>query len=190
MTTPIPPRSKSPLTQLTRSPRTCVAIMTTVSLHPQRRRRNHPIPAVVRAAPRNRKRIPTVPPRGRELLIRHQIKSPETIERRASPKQSSCGEARHHGAEEQENAYRSESSRRLRPDSEIEADAFFIPHLPNISLTPHAEDTIHGTMGVRTSTKEEDRRRSCKAGQISLMRRRRVLKGGPAFLLRQFVRKQ
>jgi hypothetical protein len=56
MMTPVPPRNKSPLTQLTTSPRTCVAMITTASLHPQRRRRNHPIPAVVRAAPSSRKR--------------------------------------------------------------------------------------------------------------------------------------
>jgi hypothetical protein len=61
--TPVPPRSKSPLTQLMTSPRTCMAMITTASLHPQRRHRNHPIPTVVRAAPSSKKRIPTVPPK-------------------------------------------------------------------------------------------------------------------------------
>src|SRR6202022_4237960 len=37
--TPVPPRSKSPLTQLTTSPRTCVAMIRSASLHPQKRRR-------------------------------------------------------------------------------------------------------------------------------------------------------
>ena len=62
--TPVPPRSQSPLTQLTMSPRTCVEMITTASLHPQRRCRNHPIAAVVRAAPSTKKRIPTMRPRG------------------------------------------------------------------------------------------------------------------------------
>jgi len=68
MMTPVPPRSQSPLTQLTTSPRTCIAMITTASLHPQRRRRNHPIPAMARAAPSSRKRIPTVLPRGASCL--------------------------------------------------------------------------------------------------------------------------
>jgi hypothetical protein len=42
MITPIPPRRKSPLTQLTTSPSTCVAIIAIANLHPQRRCRNHP----------------------------------------------------------------------------------------------------------------------------------------------------
>ena len=68
MSTPIPPRSNSPLTQFTTSPRTCTAMITTASLHPQRRRRNHPIPAKVRAAPSIRKKIPTVLPKGASCL--------------------------------------------------------------------------------------------------------------------------
>ena len=56
----------------------------------------------------------------RELVVRSRIESPETIKRRASPEQSSCGESRHHGAEEQENPDRSKSSRFSR-DS--------VPHL-------------------------------------------------------------
>jgi len=68
MMKPVPPRNKSPLTQLTTSPRTCAAMITTASLHPQTRRRNHPIPAVVRAAPSSRKKIPTVLPRGASCL--------------------------------------------------------------------------------------------------------------------------
>lgn len=68
--TPVPPRSKSPLTQLTTSPTTCVAMITTASLHPQRRRLNHPTPGVVRAAPSRRNRIPTVLPRGASSLNR------------------------------------------------------------------------------------------------------------------------
>ncbi len=131
MMTPVPPRSKSPLTQLTISPRTCVAMITTASLHPQTRRWNHPIPAVVRAAPSSRKKNPTILPKG-ALLVRYRIESPETIEGRASPKQSSRGEARHNGTKEQENAYRCESWR-LSSDSEIEPGAIVVPHLLNIS---------------------------------------------------------
>jgi hypothetical protein len=53
------------------------------------------------------------------------------------PRQSkvSCGKSRHDGTTEQENAYRSESSR-LRPDSEIDVGAIVAPHLLNISQTP------------------------------------------------------
>ncbi len=65
---PVPPCSQSLLTQLTTSPRTCVVIIATASLHPQRRRRNHPIAAVARAAPSKRKRIPNAPPRGASCL--------------------------------------------------------------------------------------------------------------------------
>jgi len=43
-------------------------MIATVSLHPQRRRRNHPIPAAVSTAPSSRKRIPTVPPTGASCL--------------------------------------------------------------------------------------------------------------------------
>jgi hypothetical protein len=68
----------------------------------------------------------------RELLVRYRIESPETIESRASPKQSSCGETRHDGTKEQENAYRSESWR-LRADSKIEASAIVVAHLLNMS---------------------------------------------------------
>jgi hypothetical protein len=66
------------------------------------------------------------------LLVRDRIEPPETIERRASPQQSSCGKTRHDGTEEQENADRNES-RRLRPESEVEAGAIVVPHLLNIS---------------------------------------------------------
>ena len=92
MMTPVPPRSQSPLTQLTTSPRTCVEMITTASLHPQRRRRNHPIPAVVRATPSTRKRIPTLRPRGASCLyaigLRAQTRS------RAVPRQSKVVAAR------------------------------------------------------------------------------------------------
>jgi hypothetical protein len=54
-----------------------------------------------------------------ELLVSDRIESPETIQSRASPKQSSGGETRHNGTKEQENADPSKSWR-LRPDSEIE----------------------------------------------------------------------
>jgi hypothetical protein len=132
MMTPVPSRSQSPLTQLTTSPRTCVAMITTASLHPQRRRRNHPIPAVVRVTPSSRKRIPTVLPRGASCLyaigLRAQTRS-RTVPRQ---KQSSCGETRHDGTKEQENTDRGESWR-LRPDSEIEPGAIVVPHLLNIS---------------------------------------------------------
>ena len=130
MTTPVPPRRKSPLAKLTTSPRTCVAMITTASLHPQRRRRNHPIPAVVRAA--HRKRIPTVPPRGASCLYAIGLRAHRRS--RTVPRQSKVVAAmtRHEGTKEQENAYRSESWR-FRPDSEIEAAAIDVPHLLNIS---------------------------------------------------------
>ena len=46
----------------------------------------------------------------RELVVGSRIESPEAIKKRASPEQSSCGESRQHGAEEQENPDRSKSS--------------------------------------------------------------------------------
>ena len=79
MTTPVPPRSQSPLMQLKTSPRTCVEMITTASFHPQRRCRNHPIPAVARAAASKRKKVPTALPRG-ELPIRHRIESEHDLE--------------------------------------------------------------------------------------------------------------
>ena len=59
----------------------------------------------------------------RELLVRGRIERSETIKNRASPEQSCCGETRHDGTKEQENADRSKSSR-FRPSS--------VPHLLNI----------------------------------------------------------
>ena len=128
MMTPVPLRSRSPLTQLTTSPRTCVQMITTASLHPQRRRRNHPIPAVMRAAPSTKKRIPHDAAQRRELLVCSRIERPETIKNRASPQQGSCGETGHGRTKEQENAYRSE-----RPDSESRLVRFVALHLLNIS---------------------------------------------------------
>ncbi len=125
-------RSQSPLMQLMKSSTTWVAMIATASPHPQRRRRNHPIPAVVRAAPSNRQRIPTAPRRGASCLyavgLRVQRRS------RAVPRQSSCSETRHNRTKEQENAYCSES-RRLRPESESRLGRFVAPHLLNISAT-------------------------------------------------------
>src|SRR6266446_5575864 len=92
MMTPVPPRSRSPLTQLTTSPKTCVAMITTASLHPQRRRRNHPIPAVVRDAPSSRKRIPTVSPRAASCLYAVGLRSQRRS--RAVPLQSRVVAAR------------------------------------------------------------------------------------------------
>ena len=118
MMTPVPPRSQSPLTQLTTSPRTCVAMIMTASLHPQRRRRNHPIPAVVRAAPSSTKRAPNVLHRGTSCLYAAGLRFQTTIKNRASPEQSSCGETRHDGTKEQENAHCSESGH-SRPVSHL-----------------------------------------------------------------------
>jgi hypothetical protein len=56
----------------------------------------------------------------RKLLVRGWIERPDTIKSRASPEQSSCGETRHDGTKEQENADRRKTSR-FRPDS--------VPHL-------------------------------------------------------------
>jgi len=92
MMTPAPPRSQSPLTQLTTSPRTCVEMITTASLHPQRRRRNHPIPAVMRAAPSTRKKIPTIPPRGASRLYAVGLRAQRRS--RAVPRQSKVVAAR------------------------------------------------------------------------------------------------
>ena len=92
MTTPLPPRSQSPLMELMTSPRTCVATIAIASLHPQRRHRNQPIPAVMRAAPSARKRIPTTRPSGASCLyavgLRSQTRS------RAVPRQSNVIAAR------------------------------------------------------------------------------------------------
>jgi len=68
----------------------------------------------------------------RELLVRHRIENPDTIKSRASPEQSSCGETRHNGAKEQENADCGEAGG-LSPDSEIEARVIVVTHLLNIS---------------------------------------------------------
>src|SRR5271168_4789425 len=129
---PVPPRSQSPVAQLTTSPKTCMAMITTASLHPQRRRRNQPIPAVVRAALSSKKRIPTVRPRCASRVYAIGLRVQIRIESCASPQKSSGGKIRHDGTKEQENADRSES-RRLRPESEVEAGAIVVPHLLNIS---------------------------------------------------------
>jgi hypothetical protein len=132
MMTPVPPRSQSPLTQLTTSPRTCVEMIATASLHPQRRRRNHPIPAVVRAAPSTRNRIPTIPPKGASCLYAVGFRAQRRIEGRTSPEQSRGGETRHDGTNEEKNAHCSESGRR-RLDSESRLARFVPLHLLNIS---------------------------------------------------------
>lgn len=93
MITPVAPRIRSPLTQFTMSPRSCVAIIATASLHPHRRCRNQPIPAAVRAAASSRNGIPTLAPRGASSLcatgFRDQRRS------RTVPCQSKVVAARH-----------------------------------------------------------------------------------------------
>jgi hypothetical protein len=127
MMTPVPPRSKSPLTQLTISPRTCVAMI------PSPKAASEPSDSCRgEGRAEQQKENPNHTAQRRELLVRYRIEGPETIEGRASPEQCSCGEARHNGTKEQENAYRSESWR-LSSDSEIEPGAIVVPHQLNIS---------------------------------------------------------
>jgi hypothetical protein len=133
MMMPVPPRSQSPLTQLTTSPRTCVEMIATASLHPQRRRRNHPIPARDEGYAEQQKENPHRASQRSELHVRSRIKNPDTIKSSASPEQGSCSETRHDGTKEQENAYRCKS-RRLRPDSESRLVRFGAPHPLNIGL--------------------------------------------------------
>ena len=110
MTMPVPPPSRSPLTQLTISPRTCVPMMMIASLHPQRRRRNHPIPAAARAMPSSRKRIPIRQPRGASCWYAVGLSFHRRSESCAWPEQCKCGEARHDGAKEQEDTHRGDEN--------------------------------------------------------------------------------
>jgi hypothetical protein len=64
MKNPTPPRKKFPRMTFTRSPSTCVPMINTASLHPQRRRLNQPVPALAKAALRMRKRPPIPLPSG------------------------------------------------------------------------------------------------------------------------------
>lgn len=85
MKNPTPPRRKSPRTRFTRSPSTWVAMITTASLHPQRRRLNHPVAAIARARAEGKKESADSPAERRELPVSRQIESPRAIEERAWP---------------------------------------------------------------------------------------------------------
>jgi hypothetical protein len=131
MMTPIPPRTRSPRAQLTTSPRTCMAMITTASLHPQTRCRNQPIPAVVRAAASMRKRIATAEPKG--ASCRYAAGFSAQTRSSAVPRHSNVVAARLDivAPKKEEDADRSES-RRLMPQGEIDANGTLVWHLLNI----------------------------------------------------------
>src|SRR5579872_936854 len=65
MIRPEPPLNQLPRMQLIASPPTCTVMIAMVSSHPQRFRRNQPIPAAASATASNRKRTPTVLRKGK-----------------------------------------------------------------------------------------------------------------------------
>lgn len=151
MITPVPPRNQSPLAQLITSPRTCTAMITTASLHPQRRCWNHPIPAVARAAPSRRKRSPTLSPKGASCLyaagLRVQTRS------RAVPCHNKVAAARHAmtAPKNKEDAYRGKSWR-LVLDDKIEASVIAIHASHTLCRSPP------GSIAAGVTTRKARRR--------------------------------
>jgi hypothetical protein len=99
-------------------------MIATASLYPQKAASEPPDSCRDKSRGKRQEENPNDTAQRRELFVRSRIERPETIKRRASPEQSSCGETRHDGTKEQENADRSKSLR-FRTDS--------VPHLLNIS---------------------------------------------------------